>query len=1031
MNLRILVLGTLLVSRVPATAGAPDARGVEFFEKKIRPVLVEHCYQCHSAAAQKNKKLRSGLLLDSRAGILKGGDSGPALVPGKVNEGHLLAALRYAGDVKMPPNGRLPDEIVADFKRWVEMGLPDPRQGVAPAAAKTVIDPEQGRQYWAFRPLVAAEPRQVPGDTWSRNPVDRFIMAGLKQKGLAPNPPVDRVKLIRRAYYDLWGLPPTPAEVDAFVSDAAPDAYEKLVDRLLDSPHYGERWARHWLDVVRYAESGGYEFDKDRPGAYHYRDFVIRALNQDLPYDEFVRLQLAGDHLQPGDYSAAAATGFLVAGPFPGQTTAKTRELIRYNHLDDMVSTLGTSLLGLSLGCARCHDHKYDPLPQQDYYRLVATLGRTDSADLQLDPEPDATRRSRADFAQAHAPFVARREQFEQDVMPGRAQAWWAKNQGKAAPTWRILDPTDVQGASVKRPGDGSVLVPGKVSKNEVYTVVTRTEQKGITALRLEALADPSLPRSGPGRGAAGEFLLTELSLTATPLNDPQAKPVAVKLRAAHASSEAKGRPLKATLDADKKSGWAPAEAGKDALAIFEIEGEVGFAGGTVLTLTLKFEGDGAALGRFRTAFTTAARPVPADAPAALQHTWELLTALDREGGKVTAKNRAAVSRWFRAFDAETEKVLGAEEAHARREPQPALATVFAAASGRGGDVFFLTRGEVERKTGKAEPGFLQVLMNAPDKDRHWLGSGGSAPTATPVAGKGPREVKKAAPLMAPSAGSPIPGPRVGLAEWITDPDAGAGPLLARVIVNRLWQHHLGRGIVATPNDFGVQGEPPTHPELLDWLAADFIRGGWKLKRLHKLIMTSAVYQQGGELNPAAQDIDPQNKLWWRRPPRRLEAEAIRDAVLAVGGSLDRTLYGPGSLDAASARRSVYLKVKRSQLVPMLQMFDAPEAIQSIGERSTTTVATQSLALMNAPVVRAQAEKLARRARPQGGEVGPAIAEAYRIALGRRPSEAEQERMTAFVRRQAESYGAPQGQERAMTDFCQILLCLNEFIYID
>jgi hypothetical protein len=1024
---RLLLLCSLLVFPATAVAAQPDANGVEFFEKKIRPVLVKHCYQCHSEDAQKSKKLRGGLLLDSRAGILKGGDSGPALVPGKVKEGHLLQALQYSGDVKMPPDSRLPEDVIADFRRWVEMGLPDPRQGGAAIPTAATIDVVKGRQYWAFRRLTVSAPATSAGDSWSRTVVDRFIMAGLQAKGLAPNPPVDRANLIRRAYYDLWGLPPAPPEIDAFVKDAAPDAYDKVLDRLLESPHYGERWARHWLDVVRYAESGGYEFDKDRPGAYHYRDFVIKALNQDMPYDEFVRLQLAGDHLRPGDYLATAATGFLVAGPFPGQTTAKTRELIRYNHLDDMLSTLGTSLLGLSVGCARCHDHKYDPLPQQDYYRLLATLGRTDSADQKLDPEPEVTRRAQAEFAKAHAPFVTRREQFAQEVLPGRVQAWWASNRGKTAPTWLALHAEDVKGlASYKRPVDGSVLAEGKPGKAEPYVVVARTEQKRITSLRLEALADASLPKSGPGRGADGSFLLTELSVTAAPANDPKATPKPVKLRAVQASAEAKGHPLSATLDVDKKSGWAPAEAGKDARALFEIEGDVGFDGGTLLTLTLKFEGDGAALGRFRFAFSSRSRPVPLEEAADLQHAWELLALLGSDEGRVTPQNRAAVSRWFRGVDQETEKVLAAEEAHARQQPQPALATVFAAASGRGGDVFFLTRGEVERKSGKAEPGFVQVLMDAPDRDLHWLGAAGGAPAAGPV--KAPLRGKTVVPVLTPVAGSAIPGPRVALADWITDADTGAGNLLARVLVNRLWQHHLGRGIVATPNDFGVQGEPPTHPELLDWLAAELIRGGWQLKRLHKLIMTSAVYQQGGELNPAAMKLDPQNKLWWRRPSRRLEAEAIRDAVLAVGSALDRTVYGPGSLDAASPRRSIYLKVKRSQLVPMLQMFDAPEAIQSIGERSTTTVATQALAFMNAPMVRTQAEKLAQRARAAGSEP---IDEAYRIALGRRPSDSERDRMTAFIRRQAEGYGGTQGQDRALADFCQVLLCLNEFIYID
>jgi hypothetical protein len=304
----------------------------------------------------------------------------------------------------------------------------------------------------------------------------------------------------------------------------------------------------------------------------------------------------------------------------------------------------------------------------------------------------------------------------------------------------------------------------------------------------------------------------------------------------------------------------------------------------------------------------------------------------------------------------------------------------------------------VERKKDLARPGFVQVLMNTPERDQHWTAA----------------------------------EPRLALGAWLTDVDHGAGQLLARVIVNRLWQHHLGRGLVATPNDFGAQGEPPTHPELLDWLARELIRGGWKLKPIHRLILTSAVYMQGGDASPAGVKLDPQNRLWWRRPARRLEAEVIRDALLAVSGTLDPALYGPGTLDEASPRRSVYLKVKRSQPVPLLEMFDAPEAIQSIAERSTTTVATQSLALMNSPFVRQRAEKFAQRVRPADVAGLPqAVENAYLTALGRRPTLSESERMLAFISRQAASYGGSRGAEQALADFCQVLLCLNEFVYVD
>jgi hypothetical protein len=718
-------------ARAPERQAEPDDR-IAFFETKIRPVLVRHCYECHSAEAQQAKKLRGGLLLDSRQGMRKGGDSGPAIVPWKAGESLLIQALKYDG-TKMPPKQQLPNEVVADFVKWVDMGAPDPRVAPATAVVKKPAKPEAAKEHWAFQPLRDVAPPPVAKQGWPKSPVDQFILARLEEQQLNPNPPASKEKLIRRAYFDLWGLPPAPADIDAFLKDSTPDAYSKLIDRLLASERYGERWARHWLDVVRFAESGGYEFDKDRPTAYHYRDFVIKALNQDMPYQQFTRYQIAGDLLNPGDYQATAATGFLVAGPFPGQTTAKTNEITRYDHLDDMVSTIGNAMLGLSLGCARCHDHKFDALPQEDYYRLIACLAKTDSAQVKVGAEQ-----------------------------------------------------TDLF-AAIEKPG-------------------------GIQYAN--------------------------------------------------------------------------------------------------------------------------------------------------EGGQ-----------------------------------QPKVIDT----------VHFLGRGEVERKNGVAPPGFLRALMNTPQKEKRW--------TVAP-----------------PELDLPPIHPRVALASWLVDARHGAGSLLARVIVNRLWQHHLGRGLVATPNDFGVKGESPTHPELLDWLAGELIREGWKLKAIHKLIMTSAVYMQSSDATPAALQADPQNRLWWRTPTRRLDAEAMRDALLSVSGTLDLTMYGPGTLNENVPRRSVYLTVKRTQPIPILQLFDAPEAIQSVGDRSATTVAPQALALLNSPFVRQRAEQLAQRTAPKTPDLVPKmIDDVYRTALGRKPTAAERKTMQTFITKQTASGRGPQ----ALADFCQVVLCLHEFAYID
>ncbi len=1001
-----------------AAAGDKNAAGVQFFESKIRPVLVTHCYECHSA---QSPKLKGKLLLDSKDGMLKGGLSGPAIVPGKSKESLVVLALRHDGDTKMPPKMPLPKEIIADFVKWIDMGAPDPREGKV-AAVRKDIDIEKGRAFWSFKPLADGALPAVKNASWPKTPIDRFILVKLEEKNLTPNGPVARERLIRRAYYDLLGLPPTAEDVEGLLKEttgAKPQAaYEKVIDRLLESERYGERWARHWFDVVRYAESGGYEFDKDRPSAHHYRDFVIKALNRDMPFDEFVRLQLAGDLLKPGDLESTAATGFLVAGPFPGQTTAKTIQLIRYDHLDDMIATVGSSMLGLSLGCARCHEHKYDPIPQEDYYRLIANLGRTDSLDAKLNTDPEGFKKAKVDYDQAHAPLLKKRDEFEQAELSRRMQTWLDANKDMATSSWHVLDAVDAKSKSpIVKQADGSLLATGKAEKNDTTTIVAHTLQRNIKALRIDALADKSLPKNGPGRSPLGVFVLTELTVTATPL-DPavKAKPIKVTLKAAASSVEDAKYPLASAIDGDRTTGWSIGkEIGKDAAAVFEIDGNLGFEGGTVLTLSLKFQDEYFAIGRTRISVSTG-MPLAKIADASdHQHAAELRAAARHETEPIAPHQREPIGRWLRKFDPQVDAVYRAVEEHAKKEPKPKLVNVFSATGNKGGDVHFLIRGEVEKKRELAKPGFVQVLMNANERDDRWLSS------PLPPAGEGPgvrgRTVE----------------PRIALANWMTDPEHGAGRLLARVMVNRLWQHHMGKGIVGTPNDFGIQGDAPTHPELLDYLARELIKNNWKLKPIHKLIMTSAVYQLAPDVNARAQQADPKNLLWWRHPTRRLEAEVIRDAVLAVAGTLDAKMYGVGTLDANIPRRSVYLTVKRSQMVPLLQMFDMPEAMQSVGERSVTTVPTQSLAFMNSPLVRGAAQKFAARIKAKPADDSAALIErAYLTALARRPTESERERMQSFIDRQAASYGmTPAAREQAIVDFCQVMLCLNEFIYVD
>lgn len=1013
MKLIHVALGAALAiaSSVFAEADANED-GLKFFEQKIRPVLVEHCYGCHSVKARENKKLQGQLYLDSAEGIAAGGESGPVLVKGKSSESLLLKALKYDG-VEMPPAGKLPAEVIADFAKWIDLGAPDPRKGEVPTKAKREINVADGKNWWSFKPLAASGPLAI----------DAHILKAQHMHGLKPNVPTSKHKLIRRAYFDLVGLPPTPEQVTAFVNDNSLNAFEKVIDELLASPRYGERWARHWLDAARFAESGGYEFDGFRPGAFHYRDWVIKTLNADLPYDQFVRLQLAGDILQPDDIEGAAATGFLVAGPYPGQITAKTVERIRYDQIDDMLMTVGGSMLGLTLGCVRCHEHKYDPIPQQDYYALAASLARTVHGSRTLDLDLVATQTALEKHHAEHEKLLKDLKAFAANELPKRFESWRGSQLTKQpdATHWQVLEAThfDAERSYLKLFSESGVIAhdgllnPGStvrqrgmrvrrnVASEERYEIAFLTHQKNVTALRLDAFTDKSLPQKGPGLNADGSFQLAELKVVAKPF-DPGSKeaPIELKLKPIFVAFEDKDQPLSNAVDGKPTTAWVVrTTAKKDNAAVFELEAPLpGFASGTVLSFDFKFRDLG--IGRLRVSLSTEPAPVTWAGNVSLQHIGEIRAILAANSNKLPESFRESMTRWFAPFDAETAAIVKIVRDHSQATPRPNLSEVYTTVAG-GQEVFFLRRGEVDNKQGPAEPGFIQVL---------WRGDEGS------VSPKSQRAVDA----------------RISLANWMIDVETGAGPLLARVIANRVWHHHFGEGIVGTPNDFGVQGDRPTHPELLEALASELVRSGWKLKSLHKQIMLSATYQQSHEVDAENARKDPANKFLWHFRPHRLEAEIIRDALLAIGGSIDLTMFGPSVLDN-SARRSVYLRVKRSELIPLMTMFDAPEPTQSIGERVATTVPTQALAMMNSPFVRQQADRFLTRIRPTKDTTPEAtIDRAYLVAFARHPSATEREAMLAFVESQRDSFGMdPAATEKALAQFCHVLLCLNEFVYVD
>lgn len=1025
--------------------------GLELFDNRIRGLLNEHCLQCHggdSTEGDFNLATRESLLA---SGLVKADEE---------DGSYLLRVIRHESEPHMPQDAeRLPDEAIADIAQWLAWGAPYSAPLVdQPEAALTARDSgvsEEERQFWAFRPLspLAPPPVTTPSaNSWVRTPIDQFIVEKLSALNISPNAITDRRRLIRRACFDLIGLPPSPEEVDTFVNDPDPQAYEKLVDRLLQSPHYGERWARHWMDIARFAESHGYEQDYDRPTAYHYRDFLIRALNSDLPYDQFVRWQIAGDELAPEEPLAMMATGFLGAGAFPTQLTEAEFESSRYDELDDMINTMGTAILGLSVGCARCHTHKFDPISLNDYYRLAANFALAIRSEVELDLDPVQSEHNRlqheADLAAARHALEA----YERDDLPDAMRQWlqtWKPNPEVALGPWQnvaIRSFHSASGTQLEHQSDDSWLARGDSPAKDTYTFSMVLPPGKWRALRLECLTDNSLPHRGPGRAGNGNFAMGDIYLrVSSPSNQ---SPQQMRFVRAQATHQQNGDSLSASasIDNDLISGWAVDHGGigRDQAAVFELALPIEVTDEQAIDVVMEFQHpNGAHIpGRVRLSWSPLSDQPPSvgvatvdprlqDALLRLRESW-VPQGPDFELAKAWLSNQVA------GYQSLQEKLIALEKLGPKSERKKVLVTAEGYphlphhADDRGfphfySETFVLTRGDVKQKRAPATPGFLPVLMRNGKDESYWQ-----------IA---PRDATQRSSMR-----------RAALAEWLMDTNHGAGHLAARVIVNRLWQHHFGQGIVATSSDFGNQGAQPTHPELLDWLAVDLIQNGWQLKRMHRLMMTSAVYMQASEpqgyfaadqsedqlTSPPEQysldreSIDRENKYLWKFPIRRLEAEAVRDALLAVSGQLDPTPYGPGSLDQSMKRRSIYFFIKRSQLIPMMMLLDWPEHQVGIGQRATTTIAPQALAFMNSPQVRSYAASFAGRL--QGDNPSERIVSAYKIAFGRAPLAEEQDLARRFLQQQADVYqdkSEANAEATAWTDFCQVLMSMNEMIYVD
>ncbi len=901
------------------------------FVKDVRPILEARCFSCHGPDKQ-----RADLRLDRKDTALKGGDSGPVIVPGKSHESLLLKRVGSAVEKeRMPPRG---DPLTAEqrevLRSWIDQGAPwpDPASG----------DP--AKTHWAFQPVVRPEVPRSSGTARARNPIDQFIAARLEKEGLRPAPEAERVILIRRLKFDLLGLPPTPEEVDAFVQDRDPRAYEKLVDRYLASPHFGERWARHWLDVVRFAESHGFETNATRTNAWPYRDYVIDAFNEDRPYDQFVREQIAGDKLGADD-----ATGFLVGGAFDqvkGDPNLNAQQ--RADELHDIVSTTGSTFLGLTVGCARCHNHKFDPISQVDYYALKAVFAGVRFPDGQGRVGDVRRKQKEAE--------VIRKELAGVEDQLARLEPL-ARTDGKITPARAPISP--------RRNVERFAPVEARFIRMTILATAGGSEpcldELEVFSVGPEA-RNVALASNGTRATASGTLSGYDIH------------------RLAHLNDGKYGNSWSWISDR-RGTGWVqlelPTPERIDRIVWSRDRGE-GIFNDRVAS-------------KYR--FEVALKP----------NEWQTVA---------TAEDRlppgSALSSPIPGLNADEvadyRQLVGRQRDLETRLKSLATPLIFAPRFGSSEPTPRLHRGEI---------GSPKELV---------------APASPSAFGN----------LMALALDAPEADRRLALAKWVTDP---RNPLTARVMVNRLWQHHFGAGLVNTPSDFGVNGARPTHPELLDWLASEFIANGWRMKPLHRLIVLSSTYRQASPSDAKGLLIDAQARLLWRFPPRRLEAEPLRDAILFVSGKLDLRMGGPGfdlfepggstaqgvrvytprkEFGPPEWRRMIYQSKPRMRLDDTFGVFDCPDAGQIAPKRTSSTTVLQVVSLLNSPFMRQQAQFFAERLRKEAGDDPAAqVRRGFRLAFQRDPDPEE----TAAAMKLVEQHG--------LSAFCRDLFNVNEFLYVD
>ncbi len=1016
----ILLIVSSHADTIPPNHATRMKAGTDLFQKAIRPALIENCLKCHG-----DEKIRSGLDISTRELLLEGGETEAAINLERPEKSYLLSLIRHEEEPEMPPKkAKLPDSLIANFQKWIALGAPYDKPLLEKKGTKSTamqVTPSD-REFWSFKSLADPKP-PVINHSRIKNDLDHFTFAKLAEKNLTPNPQASDPVRVRRAYLSVIGLPPSPQQL----KDALSKPHAELIDELLASPHYGERWARHWLDAARFAESHGFEQDYDRKFAYHYRDFVIKALNSNMPWDRFIRWQLAGDEISPNNPLAMMATGFMGAGVFPTQLTEKEFESARYDELDDMAATTGTAMLGLTIGCARCHDHKFDPIPVKDYYQFVSVFTSTIRSEVDIPLNSDTYVASLKKWQSSHQALQEALTTYENFPDTTKAFHQWLKSKTPeklATSDWNTLNfvkTTSDQAATTLTPQtDGAILASGKAPAKETYTLTTNPGAQTIRFLRIEALTHTSMKGKGPGRASNGNFSLSDLKIFA---NSPGKEKQLLKLTSAQATHEQNKTNLSAvsSFDSDpNSSGWAVdlGGIGKDQAVVFKLSEPLVTREQTTLQFQLRFHTNTQhSLGRFRISISDKISPPVKVGEGKIFQIEKALKGL--LAGRLTEEHRKSLLPLFRQSDHRWNRLNDAVSKSLTSKPQSLNAKVQVTsegfsptkhhADGRGFPHFypqthFLTRGDPNQKKGIANPNYLQVLMRNGKSGDHW---------------------KEKPPLN----WNRTSYRRRSLANWITDSENGAGHLLARVAVNRLWHHHFGKGIVATPNDFGLQGALPTHPKLLDFLAQKLISSGWNIKALHREILLSATWLQSSDPSAKKTAIDPTNKFLWRFTPRRLEAEVIRDSILAASGQLDTTMFGPGTLDESHRRRSIYFMIKRSRLIPIMQVFDQPEPLVSQGSRPSTTIAPQALLFMNNPQVVKWAHGLAQNL--DASQPNEAIRQLYLRTLTREPTLTELTESRAFFDSQSASYSKEKNAAQlGLADLCQVMLSLNEFIYI-